>query len=238
MLCTITWVIEDESQNPVANRVYLRKKDAETVLSMLQDMKIWKNQKLTLAKRTLVICFGMTDQCLDRPRRDLTMATEEIKIRRYTLPSISGIGGWAVIIIDSTGYFSCVSDFGNYAYWWTSIGVPDFRTFLCGLDKSYLCSKLNARKVWDGDGTLRNVQKCIEEGGYDPATEKSERALLEEYDLTEKFDFYQWLQETEIQEAWRLESSCPDPDTIAFAECVYPRFVELLRAELAAEDGH
>lgn len=56
-------------------------------------------------------------------------------LRRYALPSVKG-EGWAIIVIGSDGYFSTVSDWGNYAYLWTHPGC-EFRHFLAGLDADY-----------------------------------------------------------------------------------------------------
>ena len=50
--------------------------------------------------------------------------------RRYNIPSING-EGWAVVVLDlKDGYFSTVSDWGNYSYMWPNIGE--------GLGSSYV----------------------------------------------------------------------------------------------------
>lgn len=46
----------------------------------------------------------------------------------YDLPSVAG-EGWGTFILRSDGYFSCVTDYGNYAFRWLRHGEDDFRAF-------------------------------------------------------------------------------------------------------------
>lgn len=45
--------------------------------------------------------------------------------------------GWARIWITDDGAFTCLSDWGNYGYWWGNPG-QEFRRFLATCDDSYL----------------------------------------------------------------------------------------------------
>src|ERR1700729_2369572 len=88
-------------------------------------------------------------------------------LRKYTLHSVDN-EGWAVVVIDTKdGYFSTVSDYGNYSFQWNAIGEGnEFRKFLIGLQPDYLHGKLMQgrpdAKIWDEDGTEANIRDGIE----------------------------------------------------------------------------
>ena len=43
-------------------------------------------------------------------------------LKRYSLPSIKGEGYAEIVLDTSDGYFSTISDFGNYCYHWHNHG--------------------------------------------------------------------------------------------------------------------
>lgn len=47
---------------------------------------------------------------------------------QYDFSSVNG-EGWGSFVLRSDGYFSAVTDFGNYAYRWLNHGHDDFREF-------------------------------------------------------------------------------------------------------------
>jgi len=163
-------------------------------------------------------------------------------LRRYVLPSQDSFGGWGIFVIASDGYFSCVSDYGNYAFRWTAIGEGrDFRDFLAQIGSDYLLSKISPGPTYDGDLTEKNVlaliQKQLEEGLIDEDDAERERELLrEESHLENEIHFYRWSEETAIEHdvSEIYETSHPS-DVIAFCEKLLPRFQAALRAELAEE---
>lgn len=64
-----------------------------------------------------------------------------VKIWRYRLPK-SKFDQGGVVILDETGLFCAVTDFGNYSYWWPwgseDRAREDFRSFIAGIcDKKY-----------------------------------------------------------------------------------------------------
>ena len=81
---------------------------------------------------------------------------------RYTIPSVNN-EGWAIFVIGSDGYFSAVSDYGNYAHIWRCIGCKDFREFLLNAERdcSYFAAKLAPEKVYDGEQTAENIRYAI-----------------------------------------------------------------------------
>lgn len=88
----------------------------------------------------------------------------DVEVWRYRLPRGQfDCGG--VVLIDSTGLFSAVTDFGNYAHWWPGqhCGYPDFRLFIhklagdCGEGyHDYFLGKVRGRKTAIDWKDLRN----------------------------------------------------------------------------------
>jgi hypothetical protein len=157
---------------------------------------------------------------------------------KYIVPSVDGLEGWGIFVLDSTGYFSAVTDYGNYAFLWTHHGFEDFREFLMGLDKDYLCSKLGKRS-YDGDLTLDNIKDQIlqlrRDGTFTKEKAREEWDLLEYNNLENEVEFSNWLGETSIDEAWELARSSYGPDMEAFVTRLYPRFVKELKYDLVKD---
>lgn len=140
------------------------------------------------------------------------------KLHTYRLDSVKG-EGWAWIVVSSTGYFSAVSDLGNYAFFWTHHGCKDFRQFLYNAHKSwdYFCSKLsygpgNKNKEYDGAATYELIKEHIlserrHSGGFGRWTKEFAR---QEWDLlhgdAERVEtegaWDHWMRETSISDAW------------------------------------
>lgn len=144
--------------------------------------------------------------------------------------------GWAIIHIDSKGFLGVFSDFGNYAYHWSSFG-GEFKTFLTGLDSGYLYSKLtHTQTIYDGEATLRAIKSHILERrrakGWDPDRARAEWNLLKLHDIEHESScgFSQWYGETSIESALEFYETCPEPQCLAFCEKVWPRFIEALKA--------
>jgi len=76
--------------------------------------------------------------------------TDRVLVWRYALHPLPK-GGWAKILLDSTGIFAAVSDWGNYAFVWSAWkhGQEDFRTFVAELEKDpdYAAGKLMFQRV-------------------------------------------------------------------------------------------
>jgi hypothetical protein len=164
-------------------------------------------------------------------------------IRRYVLPSIKG-EGWAVVVIGSDGYFSTVSDWGNYAFWWKHHGRDDFREFVIGLAQSpdYFVGKVAPGKVWDGEKTEASVKReiCLMRRNRDVSREVSREAwnAIESRGVFTPMRFEDWRRSTElggydVVTEWPVYSY--SGDAVAYAKHVLPRLAEALRAELAAE---
>jgi hypothetical protein len=94
-----------------------------------------------------------------------------IRTFRYYVPSLpDSFGGWGVFVLDSTGFFSASTDYGNYMYHWPQSFNGDFREFvaynLCRSDDDYILRKvfregLKGGKEYDAGTTRRNVKQHI-----------------------------------------------------------------------------
>lgn len=157
------------------------------------------------------------------------------KFWRYDIPSRRPLGGWGVFVIDSTGYFSCVTDWGNYAYYWTHHGCRDFREFLVDLDPSYLCGKLG-RREYSEDKTKKLIREDIlaqrKSHSLSKEEARKEWALLEEHDFETPSGFGAWVEATSLSDAWELAGSDFPYDLRMFATDLYPRFVAALKEDL------
>ena len=82
-------------------------------------------------------------------------------LKSYYIPNDRSAEGYAYIVIDTdAGFFSTVSDWGNYAYRWSHPGC-EFRKFLVGLEPDYLLRKLMSGRPdmqeYDDKRTMRSI---------------------------------------------------------------------------------
>lgn len=70
---------------------------------------------------------------------------------------------WGEFVIVSTGMFAAVSDYGNYAYAWRSIGGADIRKFLLGMKDSphYFMNKFDPEEIEDWDRSAKLMKDAI-----------------------------------------------------------------------------
>lgn len=184
------------------------------------------------------------------------MTWQPVKLFRYYLKSEKG-EGWALIVLSNDGYFSAVSDYGNYSFWWSHHGMPDFRLFLLRAERDwdYFAGKLSHGKVYDGEKTYENVKRYIlecrleqgrEENAGRVCTGQWTREFAREewgrlHDDVEEVrtiaDYTRWLERTEILEAWHIYAyaeSYPG-DVKAFCQKTLPRLGRILKEDLARE---
>jgi hypothetical protein len=170
---------------------------------------------------------------------------EDIKIWRYQIPGEDGhCFGWGIFLLDSTGMFAAVTDYGNYASRWTHTGRDDFREFVIrDLAKSpgYLLGKV-AKRVHDGEATLNGVKEYILECRRDGEWSKEE--AREEWDLLAECDGLdsipactRWYDSTKISDPGEFMSESYDTDAWAFAKVLMPRLAEVLKQELEIAEG-
>ncbi|WP_426730191.1 hypothetical protein [Myxococcus faecalis] len=162
-------------------------------------------------------------------------------------------GAWlADVILREDGFFATVSDWGNYAFRWTSPGMP-FREFVARLASSpdYVSGKLESRDWYDGEGTLKRIREHIltsrREGSWTKEEAANEwRVLAESLDTRDGSvprgawdidleQFSRWYHATSIGDASGFARYDYPPDVRSFAREVMPALAVAIRAELAAE---
>lgn len=167
------------------------------------------------------------------------------QLRRYTVRStkstrFSRIGDFlAEIVISDDGYFSTVSEWGNYAHWWAHV-VGDFRAFLSRINNDQLISRIAPFHEYDGKATLAEVRKyiCAHRRTRNISREaaREEWSLLAENgDIFAREDFALWHRDTKIEEVEDFWCESRPAQAIYFVNNVWPEFATLLVAELAAD---
>lgn len=166
-----------------------------------------------------------------------------VKMWRYVVPHDANHEGWAIVILDSTGYFSTVSDFGNYAYLWTAHGQPDFRMFVKGLhrDWDYAATKLgdyDSNHRFDVEKTVHEIRKAILEARR--SREFSKEQALQEWTEASDLDSNnispeQWHERTSLGDPGEYCRYRRDSDLEAFCKLLLPRLSKLVQAELDLE---
>ena len=158
---------------------------------------------------------------------------------RYRIPNIDG-EGWAIFVIGSDGYFSSVSDWGNYAFIWRDHGCKDFREFLLLAEKDwqYFSEKLAHGRVYDGVQTEKLIKETIIQQRRDKTLSKAEAhkewKLFTTSEFGGEFGFHTWYLDTELGDAGELACFEVCPQTVQFVRKAMVRLIPLLKAELEA----
>jgi len=169
--------------------------------------------------------------------------------RLYQL--LPGKSGWARIWITDDGCFTCISDYGNYGYWWGDPGC-EFRKFLTGCDDDYLSGKFSGgAREYDGDRTLKIIREKIiyerrhGERRFDRFAARAEWDRARDV-LDDERGFERWIGNCEPEdsvryavfyEAWDFASYGAPSRVRHFLKNVWPEFVKALRVELEQEAG-
>ncbi|AHD04899.1 hypothetical protein ABNB59_06440 [Paenibacillus larvae] len=170
------------------------------------------------------------------------MYTKEIKHWRYDIPQIDG-EGWGTFLLDETGMFAAVTDYGNCAYKWPHSGCEDFRHFFAQerTNWGYFLPKLFYElKEYDGDETLQRIKEyiisCRRDGTFTREKARQEWDLLERHDwLYGDFEFAYWYDETSISDAEEFYIRGYPSSALAFVNKLLPRLSKAIREELARE---
>ena len=163
---------------------------------------------------------------------------DPVKLWRYRVPSING-EGYATVVLGSDGYFSAVSDWGNYAFRWTATGCADFRDFVMRalVSPAYWINKLGGPDIFDGEATEAEVKAWVADLDHFASAQQRdvELELLETSDFSCLEGFHRWQERTGIDDSWEFHHEKTDPQATAFVTRAMPRICALIEAELAAE---
>lgn len=153
----------------------------------------------------------------------------DIKFWRYSLPTVDGWEGWGVFLLDSTGMFCCVSDYGNYAYKWTHHGKDDFRELFVkdhfGYHVDKLFNETGQKKEFQVGETIDKIKSSILHSRFEEYIDEEE--ARKEWDLVESID---WTFGEVAQWEWYQETSLYDADEYFVYD--YPASVKALRDKL------
>lgn len=167
------------------------------------------------------------------------MPLTDKKTYRYVFKGERGFG-WFIALLDETGFFAVISDYGNYVYKWSAFS-GDFREFMLQCDDGYLISKLNPRRVADWDETYKAIKGHIvseRKGGF--YHKETARGLLQ---LADKFhkeqsdfafkDFLDAAGNEDCHTDW-YEFYCqrPDPQVVGFTKRVFPKLKLMIKRDL------
>ena len=168
----------------------------------------------------------------------------DIKFWRYSIPSIDGIEGWGIFLLDSTGMFSCVTDYGNYAFKWTHHGMDDFREFFLSDSYDYYVNKLyklnGGQLEFQAEQTVKRIKESILRSRYEDHMD--EETARKEWDLLELIDWdmneisqHEWYQQTDLCDAHEYFIYDYPANVKALRDCLLPRFCEVIKRELESE---
>lgn len=172
---------------------------------------------------------------------DVRQFTDGAEHRRYIVRGKRG--QWlATVFLCADGLMTTVSDYGNYGYWWRSIGGDgDIRAFLCRVSDDYLVGKIAPQWETDPDASEAAIKQTIvrlRRAGTITADEaRDEWELLSH---VRDGDTGGWWANTSLgKHAFPGDLWCErrSPQAMAFAEHVMPRLREMLQAEMTAEKG-
>lgn len=172
------------------------------------------------------------------------MTIQEPQTWRFYLPNDHKLGGWAEILICSSGMLAAVSDYGNYAFAWRSVrykGPTGILRFLFECDADYLIGKLamGRTREYRPDETLQAVKDAIMRVRHARYLKRDEARrewslLTECNDLRDQDDIRSWYEHTRLGDAHELPVYGPPSEVVAFVERVIPRLKELIRHEIIA----
>lgn len=159
-------------------------------------------------------------------------------LKRYELKPDKE-GAWAIVVIDVTrGFFSAVSDHGNYGYLWTHPG-GEFRAFLAKLDLDYAYGKLtHQQRVFDLEASLKAARTAIisrrRDGSIGKAQARTEWDELE--DVSSEHDFNSWQQYSSLDDTHDFYMQRKESECWGFCQKLFTRFQQVLREELKKEE--
>jgi hypothetical protein len=164
--------------------------------------------------------------------------------------NLRGPGWWATIVIEKSGCVFIQSDYGDYAYRWSSFG-DDIRKFLCSCDTHYLYGKFGGQlpREFNTPKTIKAIKKDLIEyrrNSYPSA--KHAREIWDQihsrinlnYTDADEF-FHDIMDHTDVMEIYSGDpTSVPihtDPNfqLDSFLKLIWPEFIKYLQEEIKKE---
>ncbi|MCC2473549.1 hypothetical protein LKL98_21245 [Bacillus pacificus] len=159
---------------------------------------------------------------------------------RYTVPSVDG-EGWGVFLLDQSGVFTAVTDFGNFAHWFSLRENESIGEFLLSRRPDQILCKIANEDVVDIKETIKYIKENLlndrREGRFTEAYARAEWKLIEELqeDLEEYSNdvaFQYWYDKTHIQfDEGFYQYKYPNA-AVRFSNETFVRFQEKLKEDL------
>lgn len=169
------------------------------------------------------------------------MSNKEKKVWQYDMPNHKPGEGWAKVMLREDGFFSAVSDYGNYSYMWFAHGEDDFRKFFLRVDWDYIVRKLNPERITNSVESFKNVKNALLElrraGGM---SKEKAREALEHIQQFNGRDWDEFVRDPDtydyFPEAWEFTVTEYHADVVAFAKIIVCRRLRaLIQIELDCE---
>lgn len=153
--------------------------------------------------------------------------------------------GWAEVMLREDGFFSAISDFGNFAYYWPlkHTGHADIREFFLRIDWDYVANKLKPEKHVDSEKSFARTREHILQmrrgGTY---SREEARAKWDYVNSFHRSDWTEFMYDSDTHEhfvePWELAVRELDLMVVRFAkEVVCTRLRDRIRVELESERG-
>lgn len=155
-----------------------------------------------------------------------------------------GTHTWANITLmddgPGRGSIQIQSDYGDFSYFWGAMGEgKDIRKFLisCKNDPDYLIGKMAKRDYYDQEASIAEVESFLRELHAQEPIKKFDEVLeqVKNMPAENQYRFYDDLMEIEVLSDC-LSDLEPvmdyDPQIKMFMERVFPKFIEILEAEI------
>lgn len=167
------------------------------------------------------------------------MSSTDVEMHRYSFPNVNGMG-WAIFFLDEAGCFAALSDYGDWSFRWNMRGMAEgesLRKFLLRCDDDYILRKIAPKKEYDNQSTVKAVKETIL--GMRRETQLSAEEAREEWDLIKEnsdldtdYNFWQWCQDTKLEDQHELYQTKYSEQAKAFLEKCMPRLKEAIKNDL------
>ncbi len=148
-------------------------------------------------------------------------------------------------MIREDGFFATVSDFGNYAYWWTATGSKDVRKFFLRAEQDWDYFARKLRPEWhinEEESFNAVILDILKERSHG---ELSKADARERYDHVKYYssddDWEGFLRDSSTHtfwdEPWNYGVSELNSDVVCFAKKILPQVAKLIEAELEREEA-
>lgn len=148
---------------------------------------------------------------------------------------------WGYFFVHENGILTAYTDYGNYAYCWSASGRSvSIKEFLVRIHADYLLGKIARRDTLDEERTQHVfAEHLLYLRRQNTITKEQAREMYGEMRETEPRDLVQWGMDQGgyFSDCWEWARYDYSASAKAFAERLWPLFVQVLKDELATAKG-